>query len=127
MMTVVLVSVILVITVRLLHRAAAAGTTSDTDSTYYPASDSVDTLYTPTDHELPPVNPPLEYADDANVHHPEHSLYNNAPTSPVQMQYQHQNHLSIPIYGTVGRKIKPPTPTIQPDNYLVHHINLGNY
>ena len=104
-MIVVLVSVILVITVRVLHRAN--NNTGDTDSTYSPAREKVDTeafsqhsvsvdtmLYSPDTQQPPHTDP--------GVYHL--GLYNS---SPPEMEFTDCRNSQI--FGTVGRKIKPPT------------------
>merc|ERR1711971_249575 len=109
-LTVILVSVILAVTVRLLSRAGAGA--EDTDSTYYPASDSVDTLVTVTTSEC-------DYDSVQTRPSPRHGVSSIACEAPVVSPHQ----LSVtPVYCTVGRKIKPPTPTLAEENYLVNSI-----
>ena len=111
-MIVVLVSVILVITVRVLHRAN--NNTGDTDSTYSPAREKVDTeafsqhsvsvstmLYSP-DSQQPQTGP----QSDPAVYHL--GLYNS---SHPEMEFTDCRNSQI--FGTVGRKIKPPTITTE--------------
>ena len=114
-MIVVLVSVILVITVRVLHRAN--NNTGDSDSTYSPARDNVDTeAY--SQHSLSADT--LLYSPDTQQPHPEpHTgppvyhleLYNPLTSSPPEIQFN--NCRNSQIFGTVGRKIKPPTITTE--------------
>jgi len=98
-MVVVLVSVILVITIRVLHKAS--NHPGDSDSTYSPASERVDT----------------EAFSEGSVRT---SLYSPQSDTPVCHHLELYNSLSSPhspgteftnsqIYGTVGRKIKPPS------------------
>ena len=113
-MIVVLVSVILVITVRVLHRAN--NNTGDTDSTYSPAREKVDTeafsqhsVSVDTMLYSPDTEPHTEPHTDQAVYHLE--LYNPLNSSPPELEFNDCRNSQI--FGTVGRKIKPPTITTE--------------
>ena len=107
-MIVVLVSVILVITVRVLHRAS--NNTGDTDSTYSPAREKVDTeAYSQHSVTVDTMlySPDTQPHNDPAVYHLE--LYSPLNSSPPEMEFNGCRNSQI--FGTVGRKIKPPTIT----------------
>ena len=114
---------------------------SDTDSTYYPVSDSVDTICSQTECGAAFKESSLQSSTIPESHSAStlevsiSSLPRNSlmlpQQSPVQMQYGQAPPIygtlnQAPIYGTV-RKLKPPTPTIPPDNYLINTITPGIY
>ena len=113
-MLVVLVGVILVITVRVLHRVN--NNTGDTDSTYSPARENVDTesfnqhsVSVDTLLYSPDTEPHTEPRTEQQVYHLE--LYSSLNPSPPQIQFNDCRNSQI--FGTVGRKIKPPTITTE--------------
>ena len=101
-MTVVLVSVILVITIRVLHRANIGS--GESDSTYSPANDSVDTEA----YNQQSVDTDFSYSPDSeHVSHLE--LYNSLSSSSTAPRIQFNDTRNSQTFGTVGRRIKPPT------------------
>ena len=121
-LVVVLVSVILVVTVRVLHRAN--NNTGDTDSTYSPAREKVDTeAYSQHSVSLDTMlySPDTQSHSDPHSDHPVYhlELYNPHIACPAEMEFNDWRNSQI--FGTVGRKIKPPT--ITTDESLAYQSN----
>ena len=108
-MTVVLVSIILVITVRVLHRANVGS--GDSDSTYSPASEVPETEY--SEHTLDTSYSP----GSDRVYQLE--LYNSLNSSSPAQQIHFNQCRNSQIYGTVGRRIKPPT-IVEPEEHCAY-------